>query len=164
MRIISAKTTTPINVKMGNLLFSRKKMLLSSAILFSLSSLGSQAATLTPPEKNKTGSDDVDVITVTGEKTERTLQRTSSSVTVISGQRIQDKPEATTIVDILQGTPNVLYTSNVNAPSIRGIETNGPLVGGNTFLSKPIPRATISVDGRYISSAEFSLGEELFGT
>ncbi|WP_348987121.1 TonB-dependent receptor [Xenorhabdus sp. SGI240] len=158
MRIISIKITPPIRVNGWNLLFSRKKVLLSSAILFSLSSLGSQAATLTQPEKNKTGSDDADVITVTGEKTERTLQRTSSSVTVISGQRIQNKPEATTIVDILQGIPNVLYTSNTSAPSIRGIETNGPLVGGNTFLSKPIPRATISVDGRYLSSAEFSLG------
>ncbi|WP_340620242.1 TonB-dependent receptor [Xenorhabdus siamensis] len=143
---------------MGNLLFSRRKVLLSSAILFSLSSLGGQATALTQAEKNKTGSDEADVITVTGEKTERSLQRTSSSVTVISGQEIQSKPEATTLVDILQGKPNVLYTSNTSAPSIRGIETNGPLVGGNTFLSKPIPRATISVDGRYISSAEFSLG------
>ncbi|PHM25307.1 outer membrane receptor protein involved in Fe transport [Xenorhabdus ehlersii] len=158
MRIKSIKTVTPIGIKMGNLLFSRRKVLLSSAILFSLSSLGGQATALTQAEKNKTGSDDADVITVTGEKTERSLQRTSSSVTVISGQEIQSKPEATTIVDILQGTPNVLYTSSTGAPSIRGIETNGPLVGGNTFLSKPIPRATISVDGRYISSAEFSLG------
>ncbi|WP_222941807.1 TonB-dependent receptor [Xenorhabdus indica] len=155
---MSIKTVTPIGIKMGNLLFSRRKVLLSSAILFSLSSLGGQATALTQAEKNKTGSDEADVITVTGEKTERSLQRTSSSVTVISGQEIQSKPEATTLVDILQGKPNVLYTSNTSAPSIRGIETNGPLVGGNTFLSKPIPRATISVDGRYISSAEFSLG------
>ncbi|WP_071826630.1 TonB-dependent receptor [Xenorhabdus bovienii] len=133
-------------------------MLLNSAILFSLSSLGGQAIASDQTEKNETRNDDADIITVTGEKTARTLQRTPSSVTVISGQAIRNKPEATTIGDILQGTPNVLYTSTTGAPSIRGIETNGPLVGGNTFLSKPIPRATISVDGRYISSAEFSLG------
>ncbi|OTA18837.1 Outer membrane receptor protein [Xenorhabdus beddingii] len=156
--MISIKKVAPVGTKMGDLLFSRRKVLLSSAILFSLSSVGGQATALTQTEKNKTGGDDTDVITVTGEKTERSLQRTSSSVTVISGQEIQSKPEATTIADILQGTPNVLYTSSTGAPSIRGIETNGPLVGGNTFLSKPIPRATISVDGRYISSAEFSLG------
>ncbi|CDG20732.1 TonB-dependent receptor [Xenorhabdus poinarii G6] len=156
--MIPKKTVTPFTIKAGNQIFSRRKMLLNSAILLSLSSLGGQAIASDQTEKNETRKDDADIITVTGEKTARTLQRTPSSVSVISGQEIRNKPEATTIGDILQGTPNVLYTSTTGAPSIRGIETNGPLVGGNTFLSKPIPRATISVDGRYMSSAEFSLG------
>ncbi|WP_426577069.1 TonB-dependent receptor [Xenorhabdus stockiae] len=158
MIIIQKKTVTPLAIKAGNQIFSRKKMLLNSAILLSLSSLGGQAIASDQAEKNKTRNDEADIITVTGEKTARSLQRTASSVTVISRQEIRNKPEATTIGGMLQGTPNVLYTSNTEAPSIRGIETNGPLVGGNTFLSKPIPRATTSVDGRYISAAEFSLG------
>jgi outer membrane receptor protein involved in Fe transport len=143
---------------MGNVFVSYGKIAINGALALSLSSLGGQAIALAKEEKKDAEAVDLNEITVTGEKTERSLRRTPSSVSVISGQDIQNRPEATTLVDLLQGTPNVLYTSTTGAPSIRGIDTNGPLSGGNTFLSKPIPRATIGVDGRYISSAEFSLG------
>ncbi|MFT0137340.1 TonB-dependent receptor [Alcanivoracaceae bacterium MT1] len=100
----------------------------------------------------------LDAIFVTGEKTERTLQRTASSVSVISDIDVESKPQEQTIPDTLTGVPNILYTNNTEAPIIRGIDTKGPVRAGNAYLSKPIPRATISVDGRYLSSAEFGLG------
>ncbi|MGL5421647.1 MAG: TonB-dependent receptor [Serratia fonticola] len=145
-------------MSLGNLFVSYGKIIINGGLMFSLTSLVSVSVALAQEEKMETGAADLNEITVTGEKTARSLRRTSSSVTVMSGQDIQSRPEAAAIADLLQGIPNVLYTSTSGAPSIRGIDTNGPLVGGNTFLSKPLPRATISVDGRYISSAEFGLG------
>lgn len=92
-------------------------------------------------------------IIITGQKVERSLKDTASSVSVLT-----DLDGAPTVADALRGTPNVLYTSNTDAPIIRGIDTKGPVVGGNAYLAKPIPRATISVDGRYLDSAEFGFG------
>ena len=146
------RLTTP-----GNRLISYGKFVIKGALVVSLSSLCGQA--LAAGEEEKIANpQDLNEIIVTGEKTDRSLRRTPSSVTVISGEEIKARPDAATFSDLLQGTPNVLYTSPNGAPTIRGIDTNGPLSGGNTFLSKPIPRATINVDGRYISAAEFGLG------
>lgn len=145
-------------MRLGKSIVSYGKTAINGALLLALSSLGSSAMMLAEEDRKETGGGDLNDIIVTGEKTDRSLRRTSSSVTVISGQDKPNRSEAAAIADLLQGTPNVLYTNATGTPSIRGIDTNGPLVGGNTFLSKPIPRATISVDGRYLSSAEFSLG------
>ena len=128
-------------------------------LAFSLYSLSGQViAAVGEEEEKSTNPLDLNEIIVTGEKSDRSLKRTPSSVTVMSGQDIKDRPDAAMFSDLLQGTPNVLYTSPTSPPIIRGIDSNGPLGGGNRFLSKPLPRATISVDGHYISPAEFGLG------
>ena len=142
----------------GNPFASCGKVAINSALLLSLFSLNGQAIAADIDRENKENAQDLNDIIVTGEKTDRSLKRTSSSVTVISGEELLARPDAATFSEVLQGTPNVLYTSPTGAPTIRGIDTNGPLGGGNTFLSKPLPRATINVDGRYISAAEFGLG------
>ena len=97
-------------------------------------------------------------VVISGEKSLRSLQHTASSVTVLSGDRIEERPAVTTLTDLLKGTPNVLYTNDSDAPIIRGVDTKGPLVKGNAYLANPIPRATISVDGRYLSAGEFGIG------
>ena len=100
----------------------------------------------------------LDAIVITGEKSEKSLKNTASSVSVISGLDVESHPQEETIEEALIGVPNILYTSKTDAPIIRGVDTKGPVQAGNAYLSKPIPRATISVDGRYLSSAEFGLG------
>ncbi|OBX36114.1 pesticin receptor precursor [Halomonas elongata] len=100
----------------------------------------------------------LDTIVVTGEKMERSLHRTASSVSVITADDVESEPQAQTVPDILDGVPNILYTSKTDAPIIRGVDTKGPVRAGNAYLSKPVPRATISVDGRYLSSAEYGIG------
>ncbi|MCK1069221.1 TonB-dependent receptor [Pluralibacter gergoviae] len=142
----------------GNRFVSCGKIAINGALVFTLYSLNGQALAAAGEEEKSANPQNLNEIIVTGEKTDRTLKRTSSSVTVISGEALKARPDAVTFADALQGTPNVLYTSPTGAPTIRGIDTNGPLTGGNTFLSKPIPRATINVDGRYISAAEYGLG------
>ncbi|WP_051556157.1 TonB-dependent receptor [Nitratireductor aquibiodomus] len=97
-------------------------------------------------------------ITVTGQKMDRSLQDTAVSVSVVTADDIEQKPDAGTVADMLQGIPNVLFTNNVDAPIIRGIDTKGPIVKGNAYLAKPIPRATISVDGRYLNPSELDYG------
>lgn len=134
------------------------KKLIASLLFFSLFSSALQAAEIVRQEKEEADTHDLNEIIVTGEKTDRSLKRTPGSVTVISGQDIQNRAENDTFSTLLQGAPNLLYTSTASAPVIRGIDTKGPLSGGNTFLSRPIPRATISLDGRYLSAAEFGLG------
>lgn len=101
----------------------------------------------------------LDELVVTGEKIDRTLRRTASSVTVITAEEARNKPYAGTTSELLEfGVPNLNFTSTTSAPVIRGIDSNGPLIGGNAFLSRPIPRATISIDGRYLTAAEFGIG------
>lgn len=97
-------------------------------------------------------------VVISGEKTLRSLQHTTSSVTAISGKSIEEKPAIATLSDLLKGAPNVLYTNESEPPIIRGIDTKGPVAKGNAYLANPIPRATISVDGRYLSAGEFGLG------
>ncbi|MEO9902100.1 TonB-dependent receptor [Nisaea sp.] len=97
-------------------------------------------------------------IIVTGEKVERTLKETASSVTVISEDDIADAPSAMTVPDLLKNTPNVFYTSNTDAPIVRGVDAKGPINFGGAYLAKPIPRVTINVDGRYLNAAELDFG------
>ena len=100
----------------------------------------------------------LDTIVVTGEKTQRSLQHTANSVSVIRASDIDAQPYATTITDILKKTPNVLYTNDSDAPIIRGIDAKGPLVRGNAYLANPVPRVSMSVDGRYLTPSELGIG------
>lgn len=97
-------------------------------------------------------------VIISGEKTQRSIQHTASSVTVLNSAEIERRPDISTITEALKSIPNILYTNDSDAPIIRGVDTKGPLVKGNAYLANPIPRATISVDGRYLSAGEFGIG------
>lgn len=136
---------------------SYKKALLTGVVSISLTALS--AGQSFAEEENKSDTNTVlKPVIVSGEKISRSLQRTAGSVTVISAEDLANKPTASTIVDALQGTPNVLYTNTTDAPIIRGVDTKGPLVKGNAFLANPVPRATMSMDGRYLTASELGLG------
>ncbi|WP_226562553.1 TonB-dependent receptor [Salipiger thiooxidans] len=101
---------------------------------------------------------DLGEIVIYGDTAERTLQNTASSVTVVGEEEIADKSSAATVNEVIADTPNVFIPGTTSAPIIRGVDSDGPLVAGNAYLAKPLPRATMNIDGRYVSSVELSAG------
>ena len=81
-----------------------------------------------------------DSIIVTGEKAERTLQETTTSVSVITSEKLKDENILSTL-DIFQRTANVVETRGSAGFSIRGIDQRGVSGGGDSAT------ATIFVDG-----------------
>ena len=73
---------------------------------------------------------ELDTIMVTGEKVERDLRSTASSVAVKTARdNARENTGNGSISEVLVGTPNVTYTDTVGAPVIRGQDTQGPLTG-----------------------------------
>lgn len=101
----------------------------------------------------------LEAVTVTGENIERDLKDTSSSVVVITGQEIQRRLTGdTSISQVVNGTPNVVYPDTVSAPVIRGMDSQGPNTGAGAFFAGTVPRATINLDGHYLNYNEFYFG------
>lgn len=101
----------------------------------------------------------LDTITITGEKVERDLKGTASSVSIKTAREIeQDNTGNASVSEVLSDVPNVVYTDSVGAPVIRGQDTQGPLTGQNSFWGGTVPRATINVDGHYLSYNEYYFG------
>ncbi|MFC3058635.1 TonB-dependent receptor [Paenirhodobacter populi] len=101
----------------------------------------------------------LDTISVTGEKVTRDLKETASSVTVISAEEIENQRAGKDDVrGVIAGTPNVIYADSVSTPIIRGQNTEGPHTGANAFFAGSVPRATINLDGHYLSYNEFYFG------
>ncbi|MGV6875854.1 TonB-dependent receptor [Pseudochelatococcus sp. B33] len=97
-------------------------------------------------------------ITVSGEKIERSLQRTASSVTVLTAEDIARRPGAASVSEAIQGVPNVVFPDSVGTPVIRGQDTQGPNTGAGAFFAGTVPRAAINLDGHYLNYNEFYFG------
>ncbi len=97
---------------------------------------------------------------VTGERIERTVFETPSSVVVVTGEELEDTPAFNDVDNVLDFIPNIVGGgTSGDGPTIRGIDTTGELIGANGFLGGARPRATITVDGRPLSYNEFIYGE-----
>nr|BFD42796.1 TonB-dependent receptor [Pseudomonas sp. FFPRI_1] len=101
----------------------------------------------------------LDAQVVTGEKLERGMKNTASSVSIISDKDIdQNKTGDASVSEVINGIPNVIYTDSVGAPIIRGQDTQGPNNGQNVFWGGTVPRATINLDGHYLNYNEMFFG------
>ncbi|WP_417281076.1 TonB-dependent receptor [Celeribacter sp.] len=101
----------------------------------------------------------LDPIIVSGEKVDRDLSETSTSVSVVGEAEIENqKVGRATIDEVVASTPNVIYPDNVSAPVIRGIDTQGPQNGAVAFFGGTVPRGTVSVDGHYQDFYELTFG------
>ncbi len=99
-------------------------------------------------------------IIVTGEKTDRTLRETASSVVVETQQDIRRRAALFTLNDLLARIPNIVSIEPGNdAPAVRGIDGTGPASGANAFLAGTRPRLNYQVDGRTLG-----FNEALFST
>ncbi|WP_460423447.1 TonB-dependent receptor [Pseudomonas sp. ZL2] len=98
-------------------------------------------------------------IIVTGEKLERDLKDTASSVSIKTAKEIdKEKSGSASVSEVLNDVPNVIYTDSVGAPIIRGQDTQGPNNGQNVFWGGTVPRATINLDGHYLNYNEMFFG------
>jgi iron complex outermembrane recepter protein len=85
-------------------------------------------------------------IVVTGEKSERSLQDTTTSVAVTTPRRVEQE-NIVTLQDVYQRTANVTETYGVSGFTIRGIANRGISGGGDAALS------TVYVDGAALPSS-----------
>lgn len=98
---------------------------------------------------------DLGTIVLQGERVERDVFSTSSSVRAYGGEEIEQDVQNTNFEQLINGAANVNSQGISNGtPVIRGIDTAGP--GG--AVSGVIPRATVTVDGRAITADEFRYG------
>jgi outer membrane receptor protein involved in Fe transport len=98
-------------------------------------------------------------VVVTGERSTRTLAETQSSVTVITAEDLEKRPDLDNSNDVLDHLPNVTNTGTDSfAPAIRGLDGTGPTNGGNAFLAGVRPRLNIQVDGRATTYNEVVFG------
>ncbi|MCL1090606.1 TonB-dependent receptor [Shewanella profunda] len=87
----------------------------------------------------------IEKITVYGEKIERSLKDTTSSVSVIDKDAL-DSGQYQSISDALSEVPNVVVLSG-SVPDIRGVSGNGSASGFNSFTGGARARVSTLVDG-----------------
>lgn len=87
----------------------------------------------------------IEVITVHGEKIERSLKDTSSSVSVIDKETL-DSGQYLSVNSALSEIPNVVALSG-SVPDIRGVTGNGAAGGFNSFTGGAKARVSTLVDG-----------------
>lgn len=97
-------------------------------------------------------------IVVTGERLQRPLSETASSVVVTTGKMIEALAGADRVEQLLSLVPNVQYGSGGAGPTIRGQDSTGVLRDLPAFLGGTRPRVTLQVDGRAVSFNEFVFG------
>ena len=94
-------------------------------------------------------------VTVTGERVERTVFDTASSVAVITSDEIEERHGDRTIKEVIEDVPNVFNVGTGVAPFIRGQDTQGPNERGTAFFGGTVPRASFVIDGRALSFLEY---------
>lgn len=104
--------------------------------------------------------DNLETIIVTGERVNRSLKDTPSSVAVFRKQDLEKLAVPDRLQQLLELVPNVLQVSNRDAPIIRGQSTLGVLSGLPAFLGGARPRTVVQVDGRTITFNEFANSAE----
>lgn len=113
--------------------------LLGSAPLSSAYVSSAFAAADSEPAKS------IEVITVLGEKIERSLKDTTSSVSVID-KEILDSGQYQSVANVLSEVPNVIALTG-SVPDIRGVTGNGAAGGFNSFTGGANARVSTLVDG-----------------
>ena len=87
----------------------------------------------------------IEKITVMGEKTERTLKDTTSSVSVISAEQLASG-QYLTVSSAVSEIANVVVLSGA-VPNIRGVSGNGAATGFNSFTGGAKARVSTIIDG-----------------
>ncbi|MBN1838669.1 MAG: hypothetical protein JW802_01340 [Campylobacterales bacterium] len=72
-------------------------------------------------------------VTVMGEKIERSMQETTTAVSVFKGESV-DKADTKSIYDVAAQVPNMINNPS-DIPIIRGVNGAGPAIGGFAVLS-----------------------------
>ena len=87
----------------------------------------------------------LDKVTIVGEKTDRSLQNTTSSVSVIDGSKLSNNQYLSVNRAVSEVTNVVVLPGTV--PDIRGVSGNGSATGFNSFSGGSKARVSRLVDG-----------------
>ncbi len=118
------------------------------------------AVTLTLAPEQGAGATVLAPVTVTGERFERSLMDTATSVVVQNAEDIEQRPDVESTNDLLERIPNVTSTGTTNlAPAVRGIDGTGPAQGADAFFAGTRPRLNVQIDGRPASYNEVAFGD-----
>lgn len=99
-------------------------------------------------------------VTVTAEKTARSLQHTAVSVAVFDDSAIASRPGLDSLNDMLARISNVVDSGTTNLmPAVRGIDGTGPAQGRDAFLGGTRARLAYQIDGRPLSYNESVFGD-----
>lgn len=99
-------------------------------------------------------------IVVRGEKVERSLKDTASSVAVFDRSDLERLPGIDSVADVLGRVTNLVVTDATNfAPAVRGLDGTGPAQGGDAFFGGTRSRLAIFVDGRPVSYNELTFSD-----
>lgn len=99
-------------------------------------------------------------VTVTGERVERPLAETASSVSVLDAGALGQRPDLGSTNDALERIPNVTAAGTSNlAPAVRGVDGTGPAQGADAFFAGVRPRLNVQIDGRPTSYNEVVFGD-----
>lgn len=102
----------------------------------------------------------LDAITVAGERMERSLMQTASSVAVRDAKTLEQRPDLAGTNAVTEDVANVVTIEPGNyAPTVRGIDGSGPATGANAFFAGTRPRLTMQIDGRPTSFNEMIFGD-----
>lgn len=96
-------------------------------------------------------------IIVTGERIDRSILETASSVALFGADDIAQRA-AGNVDQLLAATPNVQPGSGADGPTIRGQDSTGVLRDVSAFLGGTRPRVTLQVDGRAVGYYEYIYG------
>jgi len=96
-------------------------------------------------------------IVVTGERVDRSILETASSVAVMGAESIGGMA-ADQVDQLLSLTPNVQLGSGTEGPTIRGQDSTGVVRELFAFLGGARPRATLTIDGRGVGFHEYVHG------
>lgn len=123
--------------------FTLKPLVL--AMLVGSGSVMAQVTETPDGEAERKPRESIEVITVTGEKTERSLKDTAASVAVIN-QQMLDSGQIVSMSDALKDIANVVVLTGA-VPDIRGVSGNGSATGFNSFTGGARARVSQLVDG-----------------
>ncbi len=98
-------------------------------------------------------------IVVTGERVDRSILETASSVLVIDEDSINEQA-ADQVDQLLALIPNVQLGSGTEGPTIRGQDSTGVVRELFAFLGGARPRATLTIDGRAATFHEYVHGAD----
>ena len=122
-------------------------------VLFAITS---GAAVAAPPLRNPTNSR-TDEIVVTGERVQRSVRDTASSVAVMTAREIEAR-SVDRVDQLLAAIPNLQLGSGTEGPAIRGQDSTGVVRELFAFLGGTRPRATLTIDGRAVTFNEYVSG------
>lgn len=120
-----------------------KTTLLAQGLLLALA--GTSAQVSAEEDRDQSARQSIEVIVVTGEKTERSVKDTAASVAVIN-QAMLESGQLVSMSDALADISNVVVLTG-SVPDIRGVSGNGSATGFNSFTGGARARVSHLVDG-----------------